>query len=92
MPNMHMRTIRGPAAYAAGGFTYAVDEVEYIGESSGRMVAALTVSSSPMIAQVVNHSGNIATIILRDTRSGGIEPTSGDFSGLHIGVVYTGEF
>jgi hypothetical protein len=54
------------------------------------MVAAWTVSSSPFVAQAVNASGNVATVILRDQRSGGIEPTSGDFSALHVGVIYEG--
>ena len=83
-----MRGIRGPSSYAAGGFDTPLGEIEYIPASTGRMVSAATVSSSPMTAQVVAHSGNIVTIILRDQRSGGIEPTSGDFTNLHLAVVY----
>lgn len=85
-----MRSVRGPASYAAGGFLVTLGDIERIAVSSGRMVSAYTVSSSPMVAQVVNASGNVATVILRDQRSGGIEPTSGDFSGLHVGLIYEG--
>lgn len=91
MERLHLRSIRGPASYAAGGFTYTLDQVEYLGQSSGRMVMAATVSSSPMIAQVVSDSGNIVTIIVRDSRSGGIEPAATpDLSGLHIALTYSG--
>lgn len=85
-----MRSVRGPASYAAGGFLATLGDIQQISVSSGRMVSATTVSSSPMAAQVVNASGNVATVILRDTRSGGIEPTSGDFSGLHVNILYEG--
>ena len=91
MERLHQRSIRGPASYAAGGFTYTLDQVEYLGQSSGRMVTAATVSSSPMIAQVVSDSGNIVTIIVRDVRSGGIEPAgTPDLSNLHIALTYSG--
>lgn len=83
-----MRSVRGPSSYAAGGFDVTLGELEYISVSTGRIVYAGTVSSSPMAAQVANASGNIVTIILRDARSGGIEPTSGDFTGLHVAIVY----
>ena len=87
---LRMRSVRGPAAYAAGGFLVTLGDVERIAEASGRLVGAWTVSSSPMVAQVTGASGNVATIILRDQRSGGIEPTSGDFSGLQVAAVYEG--
>ena len=87
---MRLRSIRGPASYAAGGFLATLGDIERIAVSSGRMVAAWTVSSSPLIAQAVNASGNIATVILRDMRSSGIEPTSGDFSATHIAIAYEG--
>lgn len=87
---MRLRSIRGPASYSAGGFLATLGDIERIAVSSGRMVAAWVVSSSPLVAQVVNASGNIATIILRDMRSGGIEPTSGDFSATHVAVAYEG--
>ena len=87
---LRSRTVRGPSSYAAGGFLVTLGDVERIAVSSGRLVSAATVSSSPMVAQVVNASGNIATVILRDQRSSGIEPTSGDFSGLHVNVTYEG--
>ena len=87
---MKMRSIRGPASYGAGGFLVTLGDVERIALSSGRMVAAWVVSSSPFIAQVVQASGNIATVILRDLRSSGIEPTSGDFTATHIAVTYEG--
>lgn len=90
MPNTRMRSVRGPSSYAAGGFLVTLGDVERLSVSSGRMVSAATVSSSPMAAQVVNASGNVATVILRDTRSSGIEPTSGDFSALHVNVLYEG--
>ena len=90
MERLHQRSIRGPASYAAGGFNYTLDQVEWLGQSSGRMVSADTVSSSPMLAQVVSDSGNIVTIIMRDMRSGGIEPTSGDLSNLSIALTYSG--
>ena len=85
-----MRSVRGPASYAAGGFLVTLGDIERIAVSSGRLVAAWVVSSSPLVAQVVNASGNVATVILRDLRSSGIEPTSGDFSGTHIAVAYQG--
>ena len=87
---MRLRSIRGPASYATGGFLATLGDIERIAVSSGRMVAAWVVSSSPLVAQVVNASGNIATVILRDMRSSGIEPTSGDFSATHIAVLYEG--
>ena len=87
---MRLRSIRGPASYAAGGFLVTLGDIERIAVSSGRMVAAWIVSSSPLIAQAVNASGNIATVILRDMRSSGIEPTSGDFSATHIAIAYEG--
>ena len=87
---MRLRSIRGPASYAAGGFLVTLGDIERIAVSSGRMVAAWVVSSSPLVAQVVNASGNIATVILRDMRSSGIEPTSGDFSATQIAVTYEG--
>jgi hypothetical protein len=85
-----MRSVRGPSSYSAGGFLVTLGDTERIGSSSGRMVAAWTVSSSPLQAQVVGASGNVATVILRDLRSSGIEPTAGDFSATHIGLVYEG--
>lgn len=85
-----MRSVRGPASYAAGGFLVTLGNIERIAVTSGRLVAAWVVSSSPMIAQVVQASGNVATVILRDQRSGGIEPTAGDFTGLHVAVIYEG--
>jgi hypothetical protein len=88
--NTRMRSVRGPAVYAAGGFLVTLGDIERISVSSGRLVSAATVSSSPMVAQVVNASGNVATVILRDQRSGGLEPTAGDFSGLHVNVLYEG--
>ena len=90
MPNTRLVSVRGPASYAAGGFLVRLGEAERIGQSSGRMVAAFTVSSSPLEAQVTGASGNVATVILRDMRSSGIEPTSGDFSATHIALVYEG--
>ena len=90
MPNTRMQSVRGPASYAAGGFLVRLGDVERIGASSGRLVAAWTVSSSPLEAQVTAASGNVATVILRDMRSSGIEPTSGDFSATHIALVYEG--
>ena len=87
---LKLRSIRGTDAYTAGGFLYRIDDFEYIAQSSGRMVMAATVSSSPLVAQAVAASGDTVTIILRDQRSSGIEPTSGDFSGLHIAVLYEG--
>lgn len=87
---MRMRSVRGPASYSAGGFLATLGEIERIAVSSGRLVAAWVVSSSPMVAQAVNASGNIATVILRDMRSGGIEPTSGDFSAMHVAIAYEG--
>ena len=87
---MRLRSIRGPASYAAGGFLVTLGDIERIAVSSGRMVAAWVVSSSPLIAQAVNASGNVATVILRDMRSSGIEPTSGDFSATHIAIAYEG--
>ena len=85
-----MRSVRGPASYSAGGFLVTLGDIERIAVSSGRLVAAWVVSSSPFVAQAVNASGNVATVILRDLRSSGIEPTSGDFSGTHIAVAYQG--
>ena len=85
-----MISVRGPASYAAGGFLVRLGDVERIGQSSGRLVAAWTVSSSPLLAQATATSGNVVTVILRDMRSSGIEPTSGDFSGTHIGLTYEG--
>ena len=90
MPNTRMMSVRGPASYAAGGFLVRLGDVERIGQSSGRLVAAWAVSSSPLMAQATLSSGNVATVILRDMRSGGIEPTSGDFSALHVALVYEG--
>jgi len=87
---LRMRSVRGPSSYTAGGFLVTLGDIERIAVSSGRLVSAATVSSSPMMAQVVNASGNVATVILRDLRSGGIEPTSGDFTGLHVDVQYEG--
>ena len=87
---MRMRSVRGPASYSAGGFLVTLGDIERIAVTSGRLVAAWTVSSSPLIAQVVNASGNIATVILRDGRSSNIEPTSGDFTGLHVAIAYEG--
>lgn len=84
------RSIRGPSSYSAGGFLVTLGDIERIAVSSGRMVSAAIVSSSPMVAQVVNASGNVATVILRDMRSSGIEPTSGDFSALQVNVLYEG--
>ena len=85
-----MRSVRGPSSYAAGGFLVTLGDVERIAVSSGRLVTASVVSSSPLMAQVVNASGNVATVILRDFRSSGIEPTSGDFSALQVNVQYEG--
>jgi len=85
-----MRAVRGPASYSAGGFTITAGDVQAIVVSSGRMVGAWTVSSSYFVANVVNASGNIATVIFRDMRSGGIEPTSGDLSNLHVALMYEG--
>lgn len=90
MPNLRMRTVRGPSSYAAGGFDVTLGDVSNIAQSSGPLVQAHTVSSSPMVAQVVATSGNIATVILRDSRSGGGEPTSGDFSALDVNIIYEG--
>ena len=90
MPNTRIMSVRGPASYAAGGFLVRAGDVERIGQSSGRLVAAFTVSSSPLLAQVTTTSGNVVTVILRDTRSSGIEPTSGDFGATHIALVYEG--
>lgn len=90
MPNTRIQSVRGPAAYVAGGFLVRLGETERIGVSSGRLIAAFTVSSSPLQAQVTLTSGNVATVILRDMRSSGIEPTTGDFSATHIGLVYEG--
>ena len=88
---LRMRSVRGPASYLAGGFLATLGDIERIAVSSGRMVAAWTVSSSPFVAQVVNASGNVATIMLRDQRSGGIEAVDAvNFSALHIGVIYEG--
>ena len=87
---MRMRSVRGPASYATGGFLTTLGEVERIAVTSGRLAAAWVVSSSPLIAQVVAVSGNIVTTILRDMRSSGIEPTSGDFSATHIAITYEG--
>ena len=87
---LRMRSVRGPSSYAAGGFLVTLGDVERIAEASGRLVAAWTVSSSPLVAQVVAASGNVATVILRDQRSGGIEPTAGDFSALQVAAVYEG--
>ena len=87
---MRLRSIRGPASYAAGGFLVTLGDIERIAVSSGRMVAAWVVSSSPLVAQAVNASGNVVTVILRDMRSSGIEPTSGDFSATHIAIAYEG--
>ena len=87
---MRMRGIRGPGTYAAGGFLVTLGDIERIAVSSGRMVAAWVTSSSPFVAQVVNASGNVATVILRDQRSSGIEPTAGDFSATHLAVIFEG--
>ena len=88
---LRMRSVRGPASYLAGGFLVTLGDIERIAVSSGRMVAAWTVSSSPFVAQVVNASGNIATVMLRDQRSGGTEAADTvNFSGLHVAVVYEG--
>ena len=87
---MRMRSVRGPASYAAGGFLTTLGEIERIAVTSGRLAAAWVVSSSPLMAQVVTVSGNIVTVILRDMRSSGIEPTSGDFSATHIAIAYEG--
>jgi hypothetical protein len=87
---LRMRSVRGPSSYGAGGFTITAGEVQAIEVSSGRMALASMVSSSYFFANVVNTSGNIATVILRDSRSGGLEPTSGDLSNLHVALVYEG--
>ena len=87
---LYMRAIRGPAAYAAGGFTTTLDEVEYVSQSSSLLCQVQTVTSSPMVAQAVSSSGNIVTVILRDQRSSGMEPASGDFSALGISMTYQG--
>ena len=87
---LRMRSVRGPASYAAGGFLVTCGDIERIVVSSGRMAAAWVVSSSPLVAQIVAVSGNIATVILRDLRSSGIEPTSGDFSATHVAIAYEG--
>ena len=58
---------------------------------SGRVAQAVVVSSSPFFAQVVNASGNLVTIMLRDSRSGGLEATAAtDFSLMHMAVTYEG--
>ena len=91
MPTMvRMRSVRGPASYAAGGFTVTLGDIQVIESSSGRMVQAVMSSSTYFLANVVSASGNIATVIMRDARSGGIEPTSGDLSNLHMAVIYEG--
>lgn len=87
---MRMRSVRGPSSYAAGGFLVTLGDIERIAVTSGRLVAAWVVSSSPFVAQVVQASGNVATVILRDHRSSGNEPTSGDFSALHVAIAYEG--
>ena len=85
-----MRSVRGPASYAAGGFAPVLGDIQAIAISSGRLVAAIMASSSYFVANVVNASGNIATVMMRDMRSGGLEPTSGDLSNLHVALVYEG--
>lgn len=87
---LRFRSVRGPSSYGAGGFLVTLGDVERIAVTSGRLAAAWTVSSSPLQAQVVNVSGNVATVILRDRRSSAIEPTSGDFSALHVALIYEG--
>lgn len=79
------RSVRGPASYVTGGFNVTMGSGQKIADSSGRVAAAWTSSSSPFVAQVVNSSGNIITVMLRDTRSSGIEAGSAvDFSNLHV--------
>ena len=85
-----MRSVRGPASYSAGGFAPVFGDIQAIAVSSGRIVGAFMASSSYFIANLVNASGNIATVIMRDMRSGGLEPTSGDLSNLHVALVYEG--
>lgn len=88
---LYMRSIRGPSAYVAGGFTTTLDEMEYLTESSSlNFIVAPVGASTSIIANAQSYSGNIVTIVLRDTRSGGLEPTSGDFSGIGFSMVYQG--
>lgn len=88
---LYMRSIRGPSAYSAGGFTTVLDEVEYLQESSSLNVLVQPVgASTSMRATAQSYSGNIVTVVLRDERSGGLEPTSGDFSGIGFSMVYQG--
>jgi len=86
-----IETVRGPASYSAGGFDVPLGEIGDIGESSGRLVAAFAVSSSTFVPNVVDASGNIATIMLHDMRSGGNEVADGtDASPLQVAIVYGG--
>lgn len=86
-----IRGVRGVASYTTGGDNYTLGDVEKIAVSSGRAVAAFAASSSRVVPQVVNASGNIVTVMMRDLGSGGQEAASTtNFSTQHLAVVYEG--
>ena len=91
---LKIRSLRAPRSYTTGGDTYTLGEYEYLAYGSGvigRKILVQTVSSSPYIPQPVSHSGNIVTIMLRDTRAGGAEAASTtDVSNLDLAILYEG--
>lgn len=84
---VYITSVRGPASYAAGGFSATMGDIERIGEGSGRMIGAMLASSGLFTVEVASHSGNIATLIVR-TASGAQLADTTDLSPQHFTLIY----
>ncbi len=91
MAVVRMRTIRGPASYSTRGFPTTIGGPEAFAQSSSRMVSAVTITSSPYLAQVTSSATNVVNIRLLDSRSGGQEAAvATDVSEVGFAIVYEG--
>ncbi len=88
---LKMVSVKGPTSYTSPGFGVIVPGIQQIHQSSGLQAMVGVSGSSFYIAQVVSCTGNQVNVMVRDSRSGGIEVVaSTDLSPQNFTVIAEG--